>query len=257
MKFNILSSFFIIFVVSISVHTASAQSGSPSVAPARPSNSVNYRILANYNYIMTSPSDLNDHRSQFLWNGTTASQGTFSNMNGFSVGIGYLVGRGFLGLEYAHGTQDLASTLISPSTTTVKDSLDYDTVYLVYDWLLNQGPKQSYELGVGVGQAIKFQYHNVLSAGGTTEDLIWQATPIVFKVTAHYNFHFSHNVKFRVGAAYESATSSTMKADTNHPTITVNGSPVISGQNLKYANGADVKVDISGPRLSAGLVVAF
>lgn len=257
---NILRSFIIIIFISIAAHSVFAQKrGSPSVAPAKPSASksaVNYRLLANYDFVMTSPSDLNNQRSQFLWNNTTATQGTFGNMNGFSVGAGYLAGQGFLGLEYAHTSQDLSNTLISPGTFSVKDSFNYDTVYLLYDWLLGQGPNQSYELGLGVGQAIKFQYHNILSGSGTTEDLIWQATPVVFKLRAHYNHYFSNNVRFRVGATYENATSSSMKADSNHPTIIINGSGVVSGQTLKTA-GSDTKVDISGLRLSAGLVVAF
>lgn len=258
MNFSLLRSFFIIFIVSTSALTTQAQKrGSPSVAPAKPSGSVNYRILANYDYIMTSPGDLNSYRSQFLWNGTTVTQGTFSNMNGFTIGAGYLIGAGFASIEYTHASQDLPNTLITPSTTSVKDSFNYDTVYVVYDWLFNQGPTQSYELGLGVGQAIKYEYHNLLSNGSVTEDLIWQATPVVFKLRGNYNFHFSNNVRFRLGATYENATSSAMKADSNHPTITVNGSPVISGQNLKYANGSDVKVDISGLRLNVGLVVAF
>lgn len=260
MNFSFLGSFFIIFIVSISAFTVPAlaqKGGSPSAPPVKPKGSADYRILANYDYIMTSPGDLNSYRSQYLWNSTTATQGTFNNMNGFTIGAGYLLGNGFAGLEYSHAIQELPNTLITPTSTSVKDSLNYDTIYIVYDWLFNQGPKQSYELGLGVGQAFKYEYHNVLSDGNATEDVIWQATPVVFKLRANYNFHFSNNIRFRVGGTYENATSSSMKASTNHPTININGSPIISGQNLKYANGSDVKIDVSGLRLNVGLAVAF
>lgn len=260
MKLNFFRTFFIVFVLSISTFTAQAQKrGSPSVAPARPSSgSVKFRLLANYDFIMTSPGDLNNQRSENLWNSTTATQGVFNNLNGFSVGGGYMLSQGFLGLEYSHATQDLPNTLIAPGTYSVKDSFNYDTVYLLYDWVFNKGANQSYELGLGIGQAIKFQYHNIFTNGAITEDLYWQATPLVFKARAHYNYHFSSNVRLRLGATYENATSSSMKADSNHPTVTINGLGVVSGQNLKSViSGADTKVDISGFRLNAGLVVAF
>lgn len=258
MKTNFFRIFFPL-VLSLTGIAAVAQSrGSPSVAPARPSSgSVKFRLLANYDFIMTNPSELNDQRSQNLWNSTTATQGTFNNLNGFTIGGSYLMGRGFLCVEYSHALQELPNTLIAPGTYSVKDSFNYDTVYVLYDWVFSKSAKQSYELGLGVGQAIKFQYHNVFTNGSVTEDLFWQATPMVFKARAHYSYHFSDHVRLRVGATYENATSSSMKADSNHPTITVNGGGVVSGQTLKNASGSDTKVDISGLRFNAGIVVAF
>ena len=260
MNLNIFKTFFIIFALSFSAATGQAQKrGSPSVAPAKPSmgSPVKFRFLANYDFVMTSPSDLNNQRAQFLWNSATATQGTFNNMNGFAIGGGYFLNQGFLGVEYSHVLQDLSNTLISPGTYSVKDSFNYDTVYVLYDWVFNKGANQSYELGLGVGQAIKFQYHNIITTGNVTEDLFWQSTPIVFKARAHYSYHFSDNVRLRLGATFENATSSSMKADSNHPTITVNGTGIVSGQTLKNTSGSDTKVDISGFRLNAGLVVAF
>ena len=260
MKINFFRTFFVILALFLTAISAEAQKrGSPSVAPARPSSGspVSFRLLANYDFIMTSPGDLNGQRASFLWNSTTATQGTFNNMNGFTVGGAYFLGQGFLGVEYSHALQELQNTLIAPGTYSVKDTFNYDTVYVLYDWVFNKGSNQSYELGLGVGQAIKFQYHNVLTTA-VTEDLFWQATPMVFKARANYSYHFSNHVRLRVGATYENATSSSMKADSNHPTITVNGSGIVSGQTLKSAStGADTKVDVSGFRFNAGLVVAF
>lgn len=261
MKINFFSAFFAILALAfLTTTSAKAQSrGSPSVAPARPSggSAVNFRLLANYDLIMSSPSDLNDQRTQNLWNSTTATQGSFNNLNGFTVGGGYFTGKGFLGIEYSHALQELPNTLIAPGTYSVKDSLNYDAVYVLYDWVFNNSAKQSYELGLGIGQAIKFQYHNVFTNGSVTEDLFWQATPLVFKARANYSYHFSNHVRLRMGATYENATSSSMKADSNHPTITVNGGGVVSGQTLKGTSGSDTKVDISGFRFNAGIVVAF
>ncbi len=259
MTLNIFRTILIVLVLSLSAITTQAEKrGDPSVAPARPTTSgTSIRILANYDFIMTSPGDLNTQRAGNLWNSTTATQGTFNNMNGFTLGAGYSVKQGVLGVEYSHALQELANTLIAPGTYSVKDSINYDTIYLTYDWLYTKAANQSYELGLGIGQAIKFQFHNLFTTGAVTEDLYWQATPVVFKLRAHYNYHFSSNVKLRLGATYELASSSSMKADSNHPTITINGSGVVSGQPLRNATGSDTKVDISGFRLSAGLVVAF
>ena len=261
MKINFLRSFFVILVLSLTTIASHAQSrGSPSVAPAKPSSgsAVNFRLLANYDFIMTSPSDLNNQRAQPpLWNSTTATQGSFNNMNGYTLGGGYFMGKGFLSVEYSHALQELPNTLIAPGTYSVQDTLIYDAVYVLYDWVFNKSGNQSYELGLGLGQAIKFQYHNILTSGGVTEDLYWKATPMVFKARANYSYHFSDHVRVRVGATYENATSSSMKADSNHPTITINGAAVVSGQTLKSPGGTDTKVDISGFRFNAGLVVAF
>lgn len=231
--------------------------GSPSVAPARPlsgskPNSPTYRLMANYDYIMTNPSDLNNFNKGIVWNGTTQVQNSFSNLNGFTIGFGYLIGNGYLGFEYSLASQQLPSTTIIPTSQTIQNTLDYQPLYISYDWLFSQGPKQSYELGGGLGYAMKYQYHWLLSNAGTTEEVIWQANPILFKVRANYNYHFSNNIRIRLGAAYEYATSSSLKADSSHPTL-----GVTSGQNLRWAGGQDVKVDMSGFRLNAGLVVAF
>lgn len=259
MKFNFFRTFFTILILSLTSISTAAERGSPSVAPARPSGGspVNFRLLANYDFIMTSPSELNDQRSQNLWNSTTATQGSFNNFNGYTIGASYFMGKGFLGVEYSHALQELPNTLIAPGTYSVQDTFVYDSVYLLYDWVFNKGANQSYELGLGLGQALKFQYHNIFTNGNVTEDLYWQATPMVFKARAHYSYHFSKHVRFRLGATYENSTSSSMKADSNHPTITVGGSGIVAGQTLKGAGATDTKVDISGFRLSAGLVVAF
>lgn len=224
---------------------------------ATPTSTAKFRLLANYNYSLITPNDLNDYRAGLLWNNTTRTQGTFNNLQGFSIGAGYKVEDGFLGIEYSHEFQELTNTAIQPSTLYVQDTFEYDAIYAVYDYVIDRG-NYSYELGGGIGYAIKYQYHNLLSNNGATEDVYWEANPIVAKVRAHFNYHFSDNVRARVGAAYEYATSSSMQADSNHTSVTINGSSVRSGQSLKkIGTNDDVTVDMSGLRLTAGIVVAF
>lgn len=245
LKYFFISS--LIFISALTTHAV--ERGSPSAMSAKSKReSINYRILANYDYIMTSPGDLNSFSSALQWNGTNTPT-SFGTLNGYSLGAGFLVGSGFLALEYAYGLQELPSTFIPPAST-VEYSLNYQTAYLLYDWVFSKGTNQSYELGGGVGYAMKYQYRWLYKTGGTTTEVIWQDTPIVFKVRANYNYHFTNTFWLRVGATYEFATSSNLKADSTNL-------GVISGQPLRYATGQDVKVDISGFRLNAGLVMAF
>ncbi len=264
MKLRYLHLLLLTFVTLTSSHYVFAQApkraspSSSSSAGTRKSSSrassVNFRLMANYDLVMTSPGDLNNFHSNMTWGASTHPQGTFNNMNGFSLGAGFLAGPGFLGLEFNSAIQELPSTQIIPTSSTIQDTLDYQTVYAVYDWVNNLNANSSYELGMGVGYALKYQYHWVLTAGATTEDVIWQANPMVFKVRANYNYHFSDNVRLRAGATYEYATSTNLKASASHPTV---GTGIVSDQPLRYATGQDVKVDISGLRLNVGLVVAF
>lgn len=239
----------------------------PPLAPApasrpihRPTkNSLDYRLLANYDYVMTNPTDLNSYGANTNWGTTTKAQGSFSNMNGFSLGGGYLLGHGYLGVEYAYAMQDLPETIILPTSNSIQYTFDYQTIYLVYDWAFNLDANQSYEFGGGIGYAIAYQYHWIYKTGSITEEVIWQANPnpIVFKARASYNYHVSENFRIRAGATYEYATSSSLLADTTHSGLIVNGSSVIANQNLKSATGQNVTADISGLRLSLGLVAAF
>ena len=222
-------------------------------------NNLNFRLLANYDYIMTNPNDLNTYGSNTSWGGTTKAQGDFSNMNGYSLGGGYLIGNGYLGVEYAYGMQDLPTTNIIATTNTIQYTFDYQTIYVLYDWTFNFGINQSYEFGGGIGYAIAYQYHWVYKTNSVLEEVIWQAhpSPILFKVRASYSYHFSENLRLRAGATYEYITSSNILADTTHSGLIVNGSGIIANQNLKSASGQNVTIDMSGLRLSVGLVAAF
>lgn len=200
---------------------------------------------------MINPKDLNDYRAGVTFGGTTRSQGTFNAMNGFNIGAGYLLGPGYLGVEYNGANQELQSTVITPTSATVQDTIQYQSVYLTYDFVKPINASSSFEFGGGIGYALKYEFHWVIKNGGT-DDVIWQANPVVAKLRGAYNYHFSNNVKATIGAAYEYATSSTMTADANHAAV-----GVVSGQNLRYATGQDVKVDISGLRVNVGLILGF
>lgn len=212
------------------------------------------RMFANYDFVMVNPSSLNDTRAKTLWGTTTATRGQFSGLNGFSVGGSVLVGPGYLGAEYAFAVQELDDTQIIPTTNKVHDSFDYQSVYAVYDLNYNISENSSWEVGGGIGYAVTYQYHNVFDSSGTKEEVIWQANPILAKVRAAYNYHFSENLRVRVGVGYEYATSDQLTADSNHPTI---GTGIISGQPLRNTSGGNQVVDMSGLRLSAGIVITL
>lgn len=258
MKSHITRFFLILSTLSSLTAYAQAQQGSPSVAPApSPAHNTQFRVLAEYVYSMSSPGDLNDYRSKQLWNNTTASQGTFSGMQGFTVGGGLKAGPGFLGLEYSRSFEELPNTQIGATTTYVQDTFEYESIYALYDYVIVIDQNQSLELGGGIGYAMKYQYHNFLTSNGVQEDVVWKDEPMAFKVRAYYHYHFTPNVILRAGGSYEYVTSSDMKSDANHPTVVVNGAAVINGQKLRKASGENVKVDMSGLRLSIGATFAF
>jgi hypothetical protein len=226
-------------------------------APAKPDNTpapALIKMFANYDFVMVNPSSLNDTRANTLWGTTTATRGNFSGLNGFSVGGSLLVGPGYLGAEYAYAIQELDETLIIPTTTRAHDTFDYSSIYAVYDLAYVIDNQSSWDVGGGIGYALTYQFHNVFESNGTTEEVIWQANPILFKVRAGYSYHFSENVRARLGATYEYATSDQLTADSNHPTI---GTGIITGQPLRNTSGSNQVVDMSGFRLSAGLVIAL
>ncbi|MEQ1724052.1 MAG: hypothetical protein ABL930_12825 [Pseudobdellovibrio sp.] len=257
MKNNLLKILIItVTLLSFSELALAQAKGNPSTAAKSSSrgsgNNPKIRLLATFDYSMINPSNLNDYRSTLLWSGTTRTQGTFNAMNGFTVGAAYLLGSGYAGLEYSGANQELTATTIPPGTFSVQDTIQYQTVYAVYDWVKSINNSSSYELGGGIGYAIKFEHHWVVKSGTGTDDVIWQANPVVAKLRAAYNYHFSQNVKARFGAAYEYATAPSLTADANHAT-----GPITSGQTLQNSSNQNVSVDISGLRLNVGMIVAF
>lgn len=253
MKSNLIKSLVITVLVIIAAIAAQAQV-KPTKAPTK-SGSMNsqYRLYGDYNYIMASPSDVNSYGSSLTWGGTTQYDHSISNLNGFSIGAGYKISTGYFSLEYNYALQELPTKTILPGPNTIQYSFDYLTIYALHDWVFDSGTNQSYELGVGLGYAVKYRYHWLQNSGGATEEVIWQANPLVAKVRANYNYHFSDYLKIRMGASYEYATSSNMSSDSAHPLI-LGG--IVSGQPLR--NGTqDVKVDISGLRINAGLLLEF
>lgn len=222
-------------------------------APAQPT----FRILGGYDYSMIAPGDLNDYRARQQWNNTTPSQGTFNSMHGFTVGGGLRLGPGYFGVEYNRSYQELNNTQITATTTFVQDTFEYESVFAIYDLGFEINESNSFEIGGGVGYALKYRYHNVLTANGVQEDVYWQDQPIAFKLRAFYNYHFTPNIMIRAGGTYEYVTSNDMTVDGNHPTVVVNGAAIINGQKLRNQDGSNVTVDMSGLRLSIGAAVAF
>jgi hypothetical protein len=253
LKNNLLKILIIsVTLISFSEFALAQAKGGGSKSSSGMGTNAKIRLLATYDYSMINPNDINNFRSGTLWSGTTATQGTFNAMNGFTVGAAYLIDSGYVGFEYSGANQELPATTIPPGTFSIQDTVQYQSVYLVYDWVRNINANSSYELGGGLGYALKFEFHWINKTSTGIDDVIWQANPVVAKLRAAYNYHFSRNVKARLGIAYEYATAPSLTADGAHPT-----GPVTSGQTLRYATGQDVKLDLSGLRLNAGLVVAF
>lgn len=213
---------------------------------------VQFRLLANFEYANVNPSALNENRTRTLWNGSTVTQGTFAAPMGFSVGAGYSIWGGFLGVEFGRISEELSSTPIPASTTTVRDGFDLEHVSLTYDYVIPYTHEHSFEAGASVGTALKFRFYNLLESPTASEVIYWQDNPILFKVRGAYNYHFSKHVRFRAALGYEMASSSNMTAAENHPAQTIS-----QGQAYRDGNGQNVTIDFSGLRATAGLVVAF
>lgn len=218
------------------------------------------RILMSYDNAFTSPKELNDFRNDQLWAGTEASGETFSSLGGFSAGIGYKSGPSVFSIELDQHGKKLSGGTVS-STTTVRDSIDVQTLQVVYDHVFQDSPEDSIELGFGAGVALRFRYinHITTSSIGSPDNetaIIWEDKPFVLKIRTAYNYYFSENVGVRVGVGYQYLMSDSLKAaDTYNATYF--GVPVTSGKPLTDANNQNVKIDLSGITASLGLSVNF
>lgn len=219
-----------------------------------------FRLLAMFDQAFTSPKDLNDFKNEQLWSGTNAAGDTFSALPGFSAGIGYKSGSSIYSLELDQHGKKLSGGSVS-STTTARDSLDVQTLQLVYDYVFQDDPDDSIELGVGAGLALRFRYtnHVTTSSIGQPDNesaIAWEDTPYVFKLRAAYNYYFSENVGARLGVGYQFLTSDNLKAADNY-NASYFGVPVTSGKTLTDVNNQNVKIDLSGVTASLGLTVNF
>jgi hypothetical protein len=219
-----------------------------------------FRILAGFDQLFTSPKELNDFRNDQLWVGTPAAGETFSALQGFNVGIGYKNESSVYSLELEQHGKKLSGAAVS-TTTTVRDSIDVQTLQLVYDHVFQDSPEDSIELGIGAGMALKFHYINHItnsSIGLPDQEtgVTWKSTPFVLKVRTAYNYYFSENVGVRVAVGYQYLVSDNLEAAENY-NVTYFGIPVTSGKTLTDANNQNVKIDLSGVQLSAGLSVNF
>jgi hypothetical protein len=217
---------------------------------------INYRILANFEYANSAPNNLNTFRSEILWGGTTATEGQFSDLTGFSVGTGFMLYEGFLGLELEYASQNLPNTEIGVSGTSIQDGFEYETVQLTYDWVFQESLEHSFELGFGIGMATKFKFTQKILTS-STETVIWKDSPFTFKLRGFYSYHFSEHVRIRLGLGYEGLSSNSLKSEGDHPGVTLNGQPISSGLTLQNSSFENVTADLTGARASAGLVVAF
>lgn len=252
MKINFISSIFITLLIILAKQGVFAQTPLPKAPTKNMPSQTLYRIYADYNYVMVNPNNLNDYGTSLTWGGTTKVATTFTNLNGFTAGAAYKTDQGYLGAEYSYAIQELPKTTILPGPNTIQYSFDYLTLYLVHDWVFELKENQSYELGAGIGYALQYRYHWLQASSSSTEEVIWQANPIVAKIRATYNYALNDSFRIRAGATYEYATSSSLSSDSAHPLI----QGIVAGQPLR-SNGQDVTVDMSGLRFNAGLSLVF
>ncbi len=227
----------------------SQQPGAPSSIP-----SVDYRLIAQYQFANAYPYPLNDAREEYLDDGTGTTRGGFYNLSGFTVGLAYRLPTGFLGLEFGRVRQDLAATAILAPSGTINESFEIETLYLTHDWIFQNVPEHSFEVGGGLGYATQFKLREQFSSNSQT--VTWQANPLTGQIRFSYSYHFSHNVRFRTHVGYEYISPTEIKAAEDYSNITYYGQPLTSGRSLQNFNGA-VQVDFSGVRAAAGVVVAF
>lgn len=219
-----------------------------------------FRILAMFDQAFTSPKTLNDFKNEELWAGTNAAGDTFSSLPGFITGFGVKSGAAVYSLELAQYGTKLPGGSVS-STTTVRDSLDVQTLQLAYDHVFQDDPNDSIELGVGAGVALKFRYINHIATTSIGQPdnetaIVWEDTPFILKIRTAYNYYFSENVGVRLGVGYQYLTSDSLKAADNY-NANYFGTPITSGRTLTDANNQNVKVDLSGITASLGLSVNF
>ena len=219
-----------------------------------------YRIVGAFEQAFTSPKDLNDFRNEQLWVNTPAAGETFSSLPGFAASFGYKKENSIYSLELDQYGKKLSSADVS-ATTSVRDSIEVETLQLTYDHVFQDSPEDSIELGAGIGKALKFRYINHItttSIGNPANEtgIIWEDSPFVFSVRAAYNYFFSANVGLRFAVGYQYLTSDELKAaDTYNATYF--GIPVTSGKSLTDSNNQNVKMDLSGVKATAGLSVNF
>ena len=125
----------------------------PKAAPRRatPSSASTYLIELAGQADMINPADLNKTRSDLLWNNSTPSLGTFNQLTGSAISLGYqFFSFGSLILRYEAVTQQLPTTTV-PSLGTVKDSFNYRPILLLLDIPFDLGSGFSMSLRAGAG----------------------------------------------------------------------------------------------------------
>jgi hypothetical protein len=211
-----------------------------------------FRLSADVDFGSASPSILNDHRSHVLWNGTTPTSGTFSGLSGFNVGVGFYVNESVFGLSFSRISNELENTSIPATATSVQDGFELEQIALTYDYIIQEIPEYSFEIGGSVGYATKFRFYNSLNNNGTIEAISWIDNPLIIKFKGSYCYHFSKHVRSRLGIGYEIASSSNLKSEDTHVAQNIS-----QGQSLQNANGNNLLVDFSGVRANIGLIVSF
>lgn len=208
-----------------------------------------WKFALTYDMTSIAAKDLNDERDSFKWSNTTSTDGTIGALTGFTAAFGGKVGEGMLLLEYNTLSQTLGKTQIT--TYSVTDGFKYDSVYLLYDYPLMTGD-WSFDIGLGLGYALKYEFHNETSYG---EDVTWKGNPLAYKVRGSLCYGLSESIRALFEVQYE-MVSSELEAAKDYPMTTIGGVPIASGQKF-MKNGSALKVDMSGIRLGLGLAFVF
>lgn len=237
--------------ITLAVRRNTSKSSSSSFS-SRSSDHGLFRIQGSYGVALVDTTDLDNFRKQFIWNGSNATDGTFSRLPQTDFGIGVRIGPGHLMVHYFTARQDLKNTDIGATGVAVKDSFNYAATYVFYDVPFNFGDFLL-TTGLGIGKANKFEFHQALT-GGNGEDITWSDVPTGYRARASLGYTFSNTFGVYLELGYE-MMKSTLNSANDYQT-TINGVPIRSGQKLTN-RGNSVEADLSGGRMAAGLMVMF
>lgn len=212
----------------------------------------NFQVAASVDMGFPSAKELNEYRSN-LSSSNVDSKGHIGQMTGYSVSLGHAVGKGVLSLQYSSSAQVLPDSDYMYTTLKVQNRLYYSAAYLIYDYPVYQSNGLIGTVGAGVGKSLKFEYHEEMTGGGT-EDIVWEGTAVPTKVRLGLINVLSANFQLILEAQYE-MVSSELKASKSYA-HSINGSAISEGDPLR-SGGKNVKADLSGLRLSAGVAILF
>jgi hypothetical protein len=226
------------------------------------SSGVGIFLEALYGTASIKSDELNDAREHFRYNSTTYADGTFNKMSLMGFSLGYKIYDWFAILaRYEQSSQKLPETNITggpPAPYTVAESFLYDSAYILLDFPFEFGAGFFVSARMGLGYALKYEFHQKLAGSNWSEDLVWRANPIGYKIGATFGYAFTSYFALFTEAMMESIHSE-LKTTKAYPNLNINNVPIESNQTYDNLHGKRRAVDVSmsGLRTSVGLRLTF